>query len=353
MQAQVSTSMKKILLVLNCILLSIGNCGGPLIMRLYFIHGGKKIWFSSWLTTGGWPIIIIPLLIAYFHRRSSTTTTKLFFMKPRLFIYTAVVGLLTGLDDYLYSYGVARLPVSTSALIIATQLAFTAGFAFLLVKQKFTSYSINAVILLTVGAAVLALHTSSDRPKGESNKEYILGFMLTLVAAALYGFVLPLIEWTYIKANQAITYTLVMEIQLVMCFFATLLCTVGMLVNNDFQAIPREAREFELGETNYYVVVVWSAIIWQCFFMGAVGVIFCASSLLSGIIIAVLLPVTEGLAVIFYHEKFGGEKGVALGLSAWGFVSYFYGEIKHSKKKSDETPETEMAADTTVVNDHA
>ena len=67
--------------------------------------------------------------------------------------------------------------------------------------------------------------------------------------------------------------------------------------------------------------------------MGAVGVIFCASSLLSGIVIAVLLPVTEVLAVIFYREKFQAEKGVALALSLWGFVSYFYGEIKDDKKK--------------------
>ena len=105
--------------------------------------------------------------------------------------------------------------------------------------------------------------------------------------------------------------------------------------------IPREGREFELGETKYYVILVCSAIIWQCFFMGAIGVIFCASSLLSAIIIAVLLPATEILAVIFFQEKFQAEKGVALGLSVWGFISYFYGEIKESKKK-DHAPETEM-----------
>ena len=108
------------------------------------------------------------------------------------------------------------------------------------------------------------------------------------------------------------------------------------------QVIPREAREFELGETKYYVVAIWSAIIWQCFFLGAIGVIFCASSLLSGIVITVLLPVTEILAVIFYKEKFQAEKGVALALSLWGFVSYFYGEIKQTKKKKPAAPQTEM-----------
>ncbi|GMY22213.1 purine permease 3-like [Fagus crenata] len=341
--------MKKVLLILiNSILLSIGNCGGPLIMRLYFIHGGKRVWLSSFLETGGWPIILFPLTITYFHRRATQgPNTKLFFMKPPLFIASAVVGILTGLDDYLYAYGVKRLPVSTISLIIATHLGFTASFAFLLVKQKFTSYSINAVVLLTIGAGVLALHTSNDRPEGESIKDYIAGFFMTLGAAALYGFVLPL----------TITYSLVMEFQMVMCLFATLFCTVGMLINKDFKthglyakknvdgersvAIPREGRDFELGETKYYVVMVLSAIIWQCFFLGVVGVIFYASSLLSGIVIATLLPVTQILAVIFYRENFQAEKGVALALSLWGFISYFYGEIKDGQKKKH-TLDTEI-----------
>jgi hypothetical protein len=89
------------------------------------------------------------------------------------------------------------------------------------------------------------------------------------------------------------------------------------------------------------VVLAWSAIIWQSFFLGAIGIIFCASSLLSAIVIAVLLPVTEVLAVIFYQEKFQAEKGVALALSLWGFTSYFYGEMKHNKNKNP-TSETEM-----------
>lgn len=205
-------------------------------MRLYFTHGGNRVWLSRWLETGGWPIIFFPLIITYFRRRAKQGgTTKLFSMKPTLFIASAVVGVLTGLDDYLYAYGVKRLPVSTSSLIIATQLAFTAIFAFLLVRQKFTSYNINAVVLLTIGASVLALHTSSDRPSGESNSVYFAGFFMTLGASALYGFVLPLIELSYKKAKQEITYSLVMEFQIVMCFFATLFCTVGMLINKDFK----------------------------------------------------------------------------------------------------------------------
>ena len=97
------------------------------------------------------------------------------------------------------------------------------------------------------------------------------------------------------------------------------------------QAISRESREFELGITVYYLTLILNAILWQLFFLGATGVIFCASSLLSGIIIATLLPVTETLAILFFHDKFQVEKAISLTLSLWGFISYFYGEFQNKK----------------------
>lgn len=101
------------------------------------------------------------------------------------------------------------------------------------------------------------------------------------------------------------------------------------------QVISREAREYELGETKYYLVVVWSAIVWQCFYLGAIGVIFYSSSLLSAIIIHVLFPLTQTLAIVFYHESFHAEKGVAFFLVIWGFTSYFWGEIRYNKNNKN------------------
>ncbi|KAK9096992.1 hypothetical protein Sjap_022489 [Stephania japonica] len=332
---KINSVLKLSILVLNCFVLGIGNTGGPLLLRLYFIKGGKKIWLSSWLETGGWPVMFLPLAVSYLYRRRTNPNreTKVCFITPALFMASAALGLLIGVDDYFYSYGASRLPVSTSSLIISTQLAFTAVFAFLIVRQKFTSYSINAVVLLTVGAVVLGLHASGDRPGNESNKQYFIGFFMTLAAAILYGFVLPMVELTYKKANQVVTYSLVMEMQMVMSLFATAFCTVGMLINKDFQTIPGEAKVFALGEAKYYVLLSFSAIVWQFFFMGAIGVIFCASSLLSAVIIAVQLPLTEVLAVLIFHEKFKAEKAVSLFLSLWGFFSYTYGEFKETNKK--------------------
>ncbi|KAF6162202.1 hypothetical protein GIB67_008331 [Kingdonia uniflora] len=138
---------------------------------------------------------------------------------------------------------------------------------------------------------------------------------MTLGAAAIVEFYLPLLELTYMKANQNVTYYLVMEMQLVISIFANAFSTVGMLVNKDFQAIPKEAREYEIGEAKYYLVLVMSAVLWQFFFLGAAGVVFSASFLFSGILMAVCLPITEVLAVLFFHEDFKAEKSIALALS--------------------------------------
>ncbi|XP_008812219.2 purine permease 3-like [Phoenix dactylifera] len=330
---QISKHLRWFLMALNFAIMVIGTTGGPLLLRLYFLKGGSRKWLSSWLETGGWPLLFIPLAISYAHRRGGGGPTKLYLMTPPLFLACTVLGLLVGLDDFLYAYGMSCLPVSTASILVSTHLGFTALFAFLIVKQKFTSFSTNAVVLLSIGAVILGLHASGDRPKGESNTLYYLGFAMTLAAAMLYGVVLPLVELTYAKAKQVVSYTLVMEMQLVMGFFATVFCTVGMLVNKDFQAIPKEARDFGLGEVRYYVLLVWSALMWQFFYLGTVGAIFYGSALLAGIIIAAMIPVTEVLAVILFHEPFSGGKGVALALALWGFASYFYGELQESKKK--------------------
>nr|GMD85049.1 purine permease 3-like [Ipomoea batatas]GMD88841.1 purine permease 3-like [Ipomoea batatas]GME08019.1 purine permease 3-like [Ipomoea batatas] len=337
--------MRTILLLFNVVLLAIGNCATPLLLRLYFLRGGNRLWFSTWLQTAACPVVFIPLLISYLRRRRRRSDTKFFLMTPCLFISGVLIGLLMGLMNYLYTYGMAKLPVSTSSLIVSSQLAFTALFAFFLVKQQFTAFSVNSIVLLTAGAVVLGLRAGNDRPAGESNKEYALGFVLTLASAGLYGLIMPLVELIYKKANTPIGYILVLEFQMVMSFAATLFCTVGMFINRDFQVIPREAREFELGAAKYYIVVVCTGITSQSFLMGALGVICYGSSLLSVIINTVLLPVTELLAVISFHEKFQAEKGVSLFLCLWGFVSYFYGEIKRRSKdmvdeEKNQTPQT-------------
>ncbi|MDV3201057.1 MAG: hypothetical protein Q8877_02500 [Sweet potato little leaf phytoplasma] len=235
--------MKRILLlIIYCTFLALGACGIPMITRLYFIYGGNRVWLSSLIQTAGFPILLIPLSISYIRnpRRpildaTNNTKYKIISMERPLFIFSAIIGVMYGIMCYVYSYGVARLPVSTATLIGSTNLAFIALFAFLLVRQKFTAYSVNAIVLLIIGAGVIALHGSSDRPAGESTKEYAIGFVMGLMAAILNGCIFPLTELMYKKAKIEITYSLMLEIQVVMGLSGSIFSIIGMIVNNDFK----------------------------------------------------------------------------------------------------------------------
>ncbi|KXG35809.1 purine permease 1 [Sorghum bicolor] len=364
------TLIRNPLLVVNFALMVVGSAGGPLFLRAYFLHGGARKWLSAFLQTAGFPLLLVPLCVSFFSRRrqrdrddadadadapanKAATRTPFFLMTPRLLAASAAIGLMTGVDDLLYAYGLAYLPVSTSSILISTQLAFTAAFALLLVRQRFTAFSVNAVALLTVGAAMLGMNAGGDRPAGVSRAQYGAGFAMTLGAAALYGLVLPVVELSQARhaaraGAGAVTYTLVIEMQLVIGLTATVFSAVGMLANNDLHAIPGEAREFDLGgSAGYYLLLAGSAATYQCFFLGTIGAVFFGSALLAGVVMTVLIPVTEVLAVMFFHEPFNGTKGVALALSLWGFVSYFYGEVQTSKahrhhhQSADKTPNAE------------
>lgn len=98
------------------------------------------------------------------------------------------------------------------------------------------------------------------------------------------------------------------------------------------QAIPKEAREFGLGETKYYILIVCDAITWQVCNIGLYGLLLYASSVLAGIGTALLIPLVQALAVILLDDKLSELKGLALALTIWGFVSYLYGEYQQTKK---------------------
>ncbi|KAJ1290019.1 hypothetical protein BS78_02G210200 [Paspalum vaginatum] len=244
-----SKVMRRLLVALNCGMLALGTTAGPLLTRLYYEKGGSREWLSAWLQSVGWPLLLLPVAASYAARRARDRAAPVLLTPPRLLLAAAGLGVATGADNFVYAYSLRYLPVSTSAILISTQLAFTVFFAFLIVRQRLTPATVNAVALLTVGAAVLGLHVSSDRPAGVTRGHYLLGFALALAAAALYGLILPLVELAYKRAaggGRAVTYALVMEMQLVMGFFATVFCTVGMIVDKDFQhAVERRQQQHE------------------------------------------------------------------------------------------------------------
>lgn len=202
--------------------------GGSLLLRVYFTHGGSRLWLSSLLQIAAWPLLLVPL----------SFSSKRLHLSLSLYLVFSVLGVLFALDCYLYALASAFLPLSTSSLLISSQLAFTAVFAFLLVRQRFTPYSFNAVVLLTLGPVVLSLGAGSDRPEGESKGKYILGFSMAVAAAALAGLIFALMELAMKRGKVVQTYAAAMEMQIVLGIAGTVFCLIGMAINNDFQVRP-------------------------------------------------------------------------------------------------------------------
>ncbi|MCL7033386.1 hypothetical protein MKW94_026885 [Papaver nudicaule] len=325
-----------LMIIINCAFVAIGQVAGPLLMRLYYLHGGNRKWLASFTQSGGFPVLVFPIIFLFIQSKLSTRKNDesplTFWLEPKLFLSSAVIGILSGVGYFMYSLGLSYIPVSTSSLLYATQLCFIAFFSRLIVKQRFTAYIINAIVVMTLGSALLGINTDVDRPVGVSKAQYLLGFLLTLGTAVLAGLLMPLVQLTFSKAIRNINYASLLQFQFISSLFATTVCVIGMLVNKDFQAIPREANEFELGKAKYYIIIVVRAVICQFSVLGTIGVIVYASALFNGILASALVPVTGVAAVIFYHESFTGLKGTALVLCLWGFCSYFYGEYKMMKK---------------------
>ncbi|CAL4912989.1 unnamed protein product [Urochloa decumbens] len=296
------------LVVLSACLVLLG-AGGSLLIRVYFVYGGQRLWLSTIIQVSGWPLLLPPICASLLLRRRRDDDGSIVadhLLPPRLVGAVAVLGAFFAVACFAYSLGSQALPLSTSCLLQATQLTFNAFSAFLFVAgQRFTPFSVNAVALLTVGPAVLGARSpSAEKVPGEGGlAAYWTGFVECMASAALLGLVLPLVE-AATPSPPPSSYIAVMGAA------GTAVCLVDMAVSKGFQAMPGEAAAF--GSSN----------------LGIMGLIVCSSSLLAGVIIALVLPLSEVLAVVFLREKFDGAKGIALVLSLWarGFVSYLYGE---------------------------
>ncbi|KAM6552402.1 hypothetical protein CsatB_002210 [Cannabis sativa] len=326
------------LLVTNFVFLFVGSLSSSLLSKYYFIHNGKSIWVSTWVQCAGFPLLLIPIFLPYY--LFNTTTRKPFTrFTPNLLFLSLLIGLLLGLNNLLFSYGNSFLPVSTSALLLSSQLAFTLVLSVLIVKQKITFSNLNCVVLLVTSSVLLALSSSHDKPESTTRSQYFAGFFCTVGAGLLFALYLPVMERVYRKVY---CYAMVMEMQLVMELAATALATAGMAGKGGFEDMVTESRGgpvegFDKGTTAYWLTVGFNVVTWQLCFMGTAGMVFLTSSLTGGICMTALMTMNVIGGVVVYGDEFGGSKAVSAVLSVWGFCSYVYGMYVKMKQQQQQT----------------
>ncbi|KAK7330859.1 hypothetical protein VNO77_25064 [Canavalia gladiata] len=342
---------------LYTILLLGGQSTGTLLGRLYFDSGGKSKWVSTFVQSAGFPVLI-PLLF-YFpmhvkltnmpNHHSSKTKPKLFTL---LFLYIAFGLFLTGID-FLYSYGLMYLPLSTYALICATQLAFSGIFSFFLNSQRFTALVLNSIVLLTISVSLLAINADSENTKGIIPKEkHIIGFFCTLAASATFSLYHSLVQLFFEKVIKAETFSAVLDMQLYPSFIATCGSVVGLFVSGEWKTLDKEMKEYyEKGRVSYIMTLFWTAVAWQISCIGTLGLIFEVSSLFSIVITTLELPIYPILALMAFHDKINGVKIIAFVLAIWGFLSYLYQHYLDDRKaKEDKSYDLEVSREEIQVS---
>ncbi|OWM84430.1 hypothetical protein CDL15_Pgr026438 [Punica granatum] len=298
------------LLIVNYLCLFVGSVSSSLLSKYYFIHKGSSRWVSTWVQSTGFPLLLPPIYLPYWLNYTERRPFTEFTLK--LLAFSLFVGLCLGVNNLLFSWGNSYLPVSTSSLLLSTQLVFNLILSVVIVKQKVTFSNLNCVILLTLSCVLLALGSSHDRPEGLTQAKYFIGFFCTICAGKIY--------------QKVYCYAMVMEMQLVMEAAASALAMVGMASDGGVEEMRIEGeRTFDRGLWVYVVTVFFNVVTWQLCFMGTAGMIFLTSGLTGGICMTALLAMNVVGGVVVYGDDFGGVKIVSTVLCTWGFCSYAYG----------------------------
>ncbi|XP_051134449.1 probable purine permease 4 [Andrographis paniculata] len=318
---------------LNYGCLFVGSVSASLITKYYFAHGGSSRWVSTWVQSAGFPVLL-PVVFLVAPRLSARRPFSGGFTGALLLLSLAV-GVFTGVNNLLISWGISYLPVSTASLVLSTQLAFNLVLSALMVRQRVSFNNLNCVVLITLSSVLLALISSHERPPGVTPAKYLLGFFATLGAGLMFALYLPLMEIIYRRVR---CYAMVVEMQLLMQIAATVFATVGMAADGGFRDMAAESKAvFDRGPAAYWWTIAGCLVAWQVCFLGTSGMVYLTSSLTGGICTTALLAMNVIGGVAVFGDGFGGVKAVATVMCLWGFCSYLYGMYARSKNREGYT----------------
>ncbi|XP_009782918.1 probable purine permease 10 [Nicotiana sylvestris] len=318
-----------------------GQAIGTLLGKLYFNKGGNNIWLASLLQNIGFPILI-PFLLIPSSTNKSDKNRNVNIKKPSIFVLVPLyisLGLFLAGNCMLYSIGQLYIPVTTYTLICTSQLGFNSLFSFFLNKQKFTPYIVNSLVLLTISSSLLLLQNddeSGNSIKKYSKKKYITGFLCTLAASAGYGFMLSITQLAFQKVFKRESFRLIIEMTIYESLVATMANLVVLFASGEWKFLNKEMNEFELGKKSYVLTLIGTAVSWQGFTVGSIGLIFKVSSLFSNVISILGVPMAPIFSVLFLQEKMNGVKVISMVLAMWGFLSYMYQHYLDDLKKKSE-----------------
>ncbi|KAK1378488.1 putative purine permease [Heracleum sosnowskyi] len=305
------------------------------------ILGKNSKWMATLVLNAGFPVLL-PLLFFLPSETDHSLAKHPSKKQPSQLVLASIyisLGILLVADSMLYAIGLLYLPVSTFTLICATQLAFNALFSFFLNSQKFTPFIINSLVLLTISSILLVFIPDDSSDSSTHKNRYALGCLCTIGASAGYSLILSLTQLAFQKILKTENFRLVLDMIIYTSAVATSVIVIGLFSSGEWKNLSSEMREFKIGSVSYVMILVWTAVSWQVYNIGTIGLIYKVSSLFSNVISTLGLPIVPVLAVFIFNEKMSGLKAVSMVLAIWGFVSYMYqhylDDLKDRLKSAD------------------
>ncbi|CAM0903127.1 unnamed protein product [Alopecurus aequalis] len=309
------------MLMVDMLMVLFGQTIATLLGRLYYNSGGNSKWMSTLTMSGGSPLLAILLVLTPPESADAGPQPAASRMVP---IYLGL-GILIVFDNLMYSYAMLYLPVSTFALLAATQLGFNSITSRLINAQRFTALIANSVVVLTFSATLLGVGSSSDGTSSDlPHGKYTLGFILTLTASATFALILSLLEVTFEKVVRTRTFRWVLRVQLWTNIVASMVCVGGLFASGEWRTIPGEMTAFKDGRARYVATLVGTAVSWQAMAVASLRLITRVSSLFANVTGTVALPLVPVFAVVLFGDRMTGIKAVAMLMAVWGFLSYVY-----------------------------
>ncbi|CAL0316203.1 unnamed protein product [Lupinus luteus] len=191
-------------------------------------------------------------------------------------------------------------------------------------KWMFTPYIINSLLLLTISSTLLVFQANTEHSTENSKKNHVIGLICTVAASAGEGLLLSVRQFAFEKVLKKETFKVIMDMIICESLVATCVILVGLFASGEWKGLHEEMEEFELGKASYLLNLIFTAINWQLYCIGCVGLVFEVSSLFSNSMSALGLPIVPISAVIIFHEKMQGIKAISMVLALWGFISYLY-----------------------------
>lgn len=319
-----------------------GQAAGTLLGRVYYDQGAKSRWIATLAQTAGFPILL-PFLCYPSPKNHNEQHDQLGIQQPSIFIRASVyifLGLFQVANSMLFTIGVQHLPASTYSLISGSQLAFNALTSFLLNGAKITPIILNSIVLLSFSSSAIIFQDETGDSGEISRKSLLIGFAATTFGSLGYALQFSLTELAFQKVFKSGTLKVVMKMSFFIGLFVTIASLTGLFVSGNWRDLGNEMGEYRTGKLSYVMNLVCTAIAWQLYAVGSIGLVFKASSLFSNVIINLGTSIVPIFAMVFLKDRMTGLKVFSLLLGLWGYASYIYQhyiddlEAKASEAKS-------------------